>query len=275
MTPGWLLDILAAIMLAVAAVSAARLMAARPWRGGRSAALADIDVAHLLMAIAMAGMLAPGLQTLPDGAWEVAFGLMTAWFAYRVLRDARVSGFRALAGGHCAPHLIHAGSMLYMFLALTAPRAGGSGGMAGMSSTGSGSVGTLALPALAFVFTLLLAGYSVWDLDQLSGPGAGAHYSLAPTRVAPVAVLAGVTSGGTAGTSARIEPVIPETGPADFGPADFGPADFGPADSRPALARSGGGPADAQGRGVLAPWVAVSCRVAMGVTMAFMLVIMI
>jgi hypothetical protein len=34
-------------------------------------------------------------------------------------------------------------------------------------------MGTLALPALAFVFTLLLVGYSVWDLDQLSGPGPG------------------------------------------------------------------------------------------------------
>jgi hypothetical protein len=33
------------------------------------------------------------------------------------------------------------------------------------------------------------------------------------------------------------------------------------------------GPAD--GTGVLAPWVATACRIAMGVTMAFMLVIMI
>jgi hypothetical protein len=33
------------------------------------------------------------------------------------------------------------------------------------------------------------------------------------------------------------------------------------------------GPAD--GTGVLAPWVATSCRIAMGVTMALMLVLMI
>ena len=99
MIPSWILDIFAAIMLVVAAVSAARLVAARPWQHRtRPAALADIDVAHLLMAIAMAGTLAPGLRTLPDAAWEVIFGVMTAWFAYRVARDARVSGFRALAG---------------------------------------------------------------------------------------------------------------------------------------------------------------------------------
>ena len=35
MIPSWILDIFAAIMLVVAAVSAARLVAARPWRAGR------------------------------------------------------------------------------------------------------------------------------------------------------------------------------------------------------------------------------------------------
>jgi hypothetical protein len=205
-------------------------------------------------------MLATSLQTLPDGAWAVIFGLMTAFFARRVLRDARVSGLRALAGGHCAPHLIHSASMLYMFLALTGPMAGGPGGMAGMAGTGAGSAGSLEFPALAFVFTLLLIGYNVWDLDQLSGPGVGTHYRLAPARVAPVAVLAGVASGRAAGPPADAEPAITETGPADSGPGRV---------------RSGGGPGDGQGRGILAPRVAVSCRVAMGVTMAFMLVIMI
>ena len=113
MIPAWILDILAAIMLVVAAVSAVRLVAARPWRqGARRAALADVDVAHLLMAIAMAGTLAVSLRTLPNGAWEIIFAAMTAWFAYRVMRDAQVSGARALTGGHCAPHLTHAAAML-------------------------------------------------------------------------------------------------------------------------------------------------------------------
>ena len=128
MTPSWILDIFAGLMLVVAAVSVGRLGVAQPWRhGAHRAALADIDVAHLLMAIAMAGMLAASLQTLPNGAWEVIFGVLTVWFAYRVARDFRVSGGRALAGGHCGPHLIHAAAMLYMFLALTAPAAHGSG----------------------------------------------------------------------------------------------------------------------------------------------------
>ena len=73
MTPAWLLDIVAAVMLVVAALSAARLAAARPWQRG---AVTDTDVAHLLMSLAMAGMLTPALRTLPDAAWEVIFGLL-------------------------------------------------------------------------------------------------------------------------------------------------------------------------------------------------------
>jgi len=38
---------------------------------------------------------------------------MTAWFAVRVVLDARASGVRALAGGHCALHLVHSAAMLY------------------------------------------------------------------------------------------------------------------------------------------------------------------
>jgi uncharacterized protein DUF5134 len=259
MIPSWILDAFAAIMLVVAAASAARLVAARPWqRGTRTAALTDIDVAHLLMGIAMAGQLVSGLRTLPDGAWEVVFGVMTAWFAYRVARDLQVSGVRALAGGHCAPHLVHAGAMLYMFAAVSAPAAHGSGGMGGMSG-----MGTLGLPFLAFLFALTLVGYSIWDLDQLSGPGTSGHYSLAAARVAPPGpVLAGVRAMAGPGGAASVavaEPASPAVVIETAGEASVVPPASSPAD----------------GTGVLAPWVATGCRIAMGVTMAFMLLIMI
>ena len=105
-------------------MSAARLVVARPWQHG--SVIVDTDIAHLLMAIAMAGMLVSSLQTLPNTAWEVIFGVMIAWYAFRVVRDAQANGVRALAGGHCAPHLVHSGAMLYMFLAMTGS-SGGSG----------------------------------------------------------------------------------------------------------------------------------------------------
>jgi Domain of unknown function (DUF5134) len=275
MIPSWVLDVFATIMLVVAAVSTARLVAGRPWRRGeRPAALADIDVAHLLMGIAMAGTLVAGLRTLPDGAWELVFGVLTAWFGYRVARDARVSGVRALAGGHCAPHLVHAGAMLYMFAVVSAPAAHESGGMGGMSG-GVGGMGTLELPFLALLFALVLVGYCIWDLDQVSGPGTSGHYSLAVARVAPpgpvlagVGAAAGATVAGASGASAGLVSVA-VSGPANApmaAPPVAEPA--GIAQVPPAS-----GPAD--GTGVLAPWVATACRIAMGVTMAFMLVIMI
>src|ERR1700761_5076741 len=169
MTPSWILDIAAALMLGVAAVSAARLVAARPWQ--HVSVVLDADVAHLLMGIAMAGLFTSSRSTLPSAAWEVIFGLMTVWFAVRVILDSQANGVRALAGGHCAPHLVHSAAMLYMFLAINMPGAGMSGmsgsGMGGMSG-GSSSM-TLDHPTIAFIFAVILIGYTLWDLDRLSG----------------------------------------------------------------------------------------------------------
>ncbi len=269
MTPSWILDIFAAIMLAVAAVSATRLVAARPWQQGAQALLADTDISHLLMAIAMAGMLVASLQTLPNDAWAAVFAILTAWFAYRVTRDVQASGVRALAGGHCAPHLIHAAAMLYMFVAFTAPAAHSSGGMAGMAAGMSG-MGTLQLPFLAFVFALLLIGYSIWDLDQLSGPGASGHYSFAAVRMAPAtAVLVGA-AGGPGGAAVSASAAVSAAAVPAFAGGSGGST--AATDGQPVNAST---PAGHVGRGVLAPWVSTTCRIAMGATMAFMLLIMI
>jgi hypothetical protein len=266
--PAWILDIFAAVMLVVAAVSAARLVAARPWRRGRGAATADIDVAHLLMAIAMAGTLAASLRTLPNDAWDVIFAAATAWFAYHVARDARRVGIRALSGGHCAPHLVHSAAMLYMFVAVTAPAASAGSAMSGMAGSG---MQTLRLPIVAFLFALVLIGYTIWDLDQLSGPGASGHYSLA-ARIAPAGAVApalagaespaaafsGLTSAGSPTSAGSTVATVPPPAEADqTAPRDPYPVSSG------------------AGRLVLAPWVATSCRIAMGITMALMLIIMI
>jgi len=257
-TPAWVLDALAALMLVVAAVSAARVAMSAPWR--RDASVADTDVAHLLMAIAMAGMLAPGLGTLPGTAWEAVFALLAAWFAGRVARDARKNGRRALAGGHCAPHLVHSASMLYMSLAATEPavRTGGlPAGMGAMRAGAGPDAMTLSLPALAFVFAFILVGYAVWDLDQLSG-----------RRYATAADVSFAVAG----------PAV--AGPAVAGPAVAGAADAG---ACPARVQDADAADDRGGRGaprmggtagfLLSPAVTVGCRVAMGVTMAFMLLI--
>jgi hypothetical protein len=266
MTPTWLLDVVAGVMLAVAAVSAARLVAARPWRPG--SVIIDTDIAHLLMAIAMAGVLTSGLSTLPNAAWEVIFGVMIAWFAFRVARDARATGVRALTGGHCAPHLVHSAAMLYMFLGMTAS----AGAMAGMPGTSAGSSSMLMLsdPTLAFVFALVLIGYSVWDLDQLSGR----RYSFVSARIplagvrAGVPAMAGAESAGPAPLSwPNSSNAVTDAGPGS--PAADGQA----ADGRHTAAGEGRVAAGALGQFLLSPAVTVGCRVTMGVVMSFMLLI--
>jgi hypothetical protein len=291
--PASILDIFAAIMLVVATVSAARLLVARPWlrgRGAVGAVGADIDISHLLMAIAMAGTLAAGLRTLPNDAWDVIFAVLTAWFGYHVARDARRTGVRALSGAHCAPHLVHTAAMLYMFVAVTAPAASGGSGMSGMGGSGTQ---TLSLPILAFLFALILIGYGIWDLDQLSGPGASGHYSLAAARMVPasasgaaIPALAGADSPAAAfsGPTSAASPVSPASAVSAASTVATGSTVATastvatvtpPAEADRATSRDPDPvPGDA-GHPLLAPWVATSCRIAMGITMALMLIIMI
>jgi hypothetical protein len=163
MTPAWLLDIFAALILAVAVASAARLAVAGPWR--RDMGAREIDIAHLLMGIAMAGMLTPSLSVLPDGAWDIIIGALTAWFVFRPAGDFRRRSVRVRVFVRRAPLLLHLSAMLYMLLALPALTAAGSG----MGGMGGPSGSPLHYPTLAFVFAVLLVGSTVWDVDRLSG----------------------------------------------------------------------------------------------------------
>ena len=171
-TPAWILEIFAAVTLLVAEVSAGQLVIARAWtrRGGTDA---DIAVSHLLAGIAMAGILVPGLSTLPNAVWEVVFAVMTVWFVWCLWRESQGRGAAAVADGRCAPHLVHSAAMLYVFAALAGPSVAGSGmsmsgtgGMSGMAGGSSGGMPTLHAPTLALIFALLLIAFTVHDLDR-------------------------------------------------------------------------------------------------------------
>jgi hypothetical protein len=223
------------------------------------------------MAIAMAGVLTSGLSTLPNGAWEVIFVVMIVWFASRVARDASANGLRALAGGHCAPHLVHSGAMLYMFLGMTS----GAGAMAGMPGMTAGSPSMLALrdPTLAFVFAAVLIGYSVWDLDQLSGR----RYSLTSAPVAQAGARAGVPAMAAAGSAGSAAFSGPDRSGGVSDPMTDIAAEPGSADGRAATRDAGtfgernvaGG---RLGQFLLSPAVTIGCRVTMGDVMTFLLV---
>jgi uncharacterized protein DUF5134 len=254
--PGWILGIFAAIMLMVAAVSAARLLAARPWRG--AGAHADVDASHLLMGIAMAGLLTASLRTLPDGVWEMIFGALTGWFAWRVYQEARGSRASVPASDHHVPDLVNGVAMFFMYLALAASPAASSPGTA---------MQTLRQPTLALVFALLLVGCAVRDLDLLSGPAAGGRYTLTGTGIA---AAGSVLAAASALASAPAAPSAAAEGGQATAPRP------GPAEPE-AATRASGDAADG-GSGVsrnlaLAPGLGTGCRIAIGVTIAFMLII--
>jgi hypothetical protein len=158
------------------------------------------------MGIAIAGILVPGLSTLPSAAWEVVFAVMTAWFAWCLWRESRGRGAAAVASGHYAPHLVYSAAMLYMFAALAGPSAEGSGmsmsgtgGMSGMAGGSSGGMPALHAPTLALIFALLLIAFTVHDLDRQAGVDGYFHVvgrrsvpggsALAVAAAGPVALL--------------------------------------------------------------------------------------
>jgi hypothetical protein len=288
--PAWLLDIFAAVMLVVAAVSAARLAIA--WRAGRrSDPDADIDVSHLLMGLAMAGTLTASLSTLPSGGWEVIFGALTAWFAYRVAREYRGRGLRALVSEHHAPHLLHSAAMLYMFLALRtgAPGHSTSSAMPGMSAAG------LRLPTLALLFAFLLCAYVVADLDRVPPPPALARLHLATSAPTPSMALAGASASAMALAGAPASAILttpagasappaPASPPATQAPTSLATTSAPPTAKLPAASPAAAttpaspdppAPVAPALAGLLSPGVARGARIAMGITMAFMLIIMI
>jgi hypothetical protein len=177
MTSVWLLDVLAVLMLVVATVSAIHLttawwpghglsVAGPGWSGPspRGSVGADTDIAHLLMGVAMGGMLTSSVKTLPPHAWEAIFGLLTAWFAWHLLGDTKLNGLRSLLSGRRAAHLIYSAAMVYMLAPLTT-RDG-----LDMTAICGGMAPSPKHPALALAFVLALICYSLGDLiGRLSG----------------------------------------------------------------------------------------------------------
>ena len=115
--PGWLSGIFAALMLTVATYCAGRLVAARAWR--RPTEL-DTDGAHVVMGVAMAGMLVSGLRALPSSLWEGVFAAGAAWFGYHALRARRGASGSPWRCLRPAPHMVECVAMLYVLLAARA-----------------------------------------------------------------------------------------------------------------------------------------------------------
>ncbi len=233
--PGWLNDIFAALMIAVAAYSAGRLVAARMWTRPTHR---DVEVAHILMGTAMAGMLVSDLNPLPVGAWEIVFSVLAGWFVWRCYQFVtdRSTGFTYDQNVHRLSrrliHLVMSLAMLYMYLAAV-PSTTASGGSMAMGVATGGTTNFVFLP-LTFIVSLFAS--AIWELDRIG------HWSASRTAQGQSAPVFASVGGGL--------PTVAETSD----PADDGVSTL----STPWLA----------------PRLEGACHIAMCVTMGYMLVLM-
>lgn len=134
------------------------------------------------------------------------------------------------------PHLIESVAMLYMLLPVHGPLP--THGRAGMAAAGMGpSTGPAgSLPVLAVLLAMFMLGYIVWTTDRLT--------SLARARTATE------------------------------GPGRPGGGAPGAAGAAPVTRAAGTGRGDQPGRPALAPGLAACGRLAMSITMGYMLMVM-
>ena len=245
--PSWLADFLAAVMIATAAYCFSRLVAA--WRWQRRTDY-DVDGVHILMGVAMAGMLVPRLNPFWDSGWEVIFGAAVAWFGWQTIRGYRgelAVGRRWVA--HHLQHVVACAAMLYMFLAVAPGRTASAG--SGMSM-GAGSSTTF--PTLALLLTLALVGFVIWNADRF-------------TSLAPVAALRAMT----VPVGAMVAPALAASAAAGAGTE----APAGGTSTQVAMAPGEpGAPRSAQHRPPISPRLAAACEIVMGLTMGYMLITM-
>ena len=122
--PSWLAGTFAAVMILIAAYSAARLIFAR--RRGR-ATETDADALHVVMGIAMAGMLVSRLNVLPASVWAAVFAIAATWFGWHTIRRRSSGALRASQCRYPLPHLIECTAMVYMLLPAAGPGPGTQG----------------------------------------------------------------------------------------------------------------------------------------------------
>jgi hypothetical protein len=144
-------------MLLIAACSAARLAIGGLRHRGTEP---DADALHVLMGIAMAGMLEPRLDVVPGSVCRAVFAAAAAWFAWRAIR-ARSQGRPAgQPHAHPAPLAVECAAMIYMLMPASHGPGTGMPGMSGPASAGN--------PALALVLAIFMLGYILWTTDRLA-----------------------------------------------------------------------------------------------------------
>lgn len=245
--PAWLPDSFAGLMIAVSIYCSVVLLTSR--RLARRINL-DINIAHVTMGVAMAGMLVPTLTTLPTGLWEAVFAGMGTWFLWKSVRFvARRVGTDAQRDlhhvSHYLTHLVMSGGMLYMYLAAPAAAPAAFGSMA-MGAPAGATANFVGLPLL---FVIVLSVSAVWHIDTLS---------VMSSTKEPVLLRARATRD-------RMSRVMPP------GRSEQATIESGMSSSAVGVVLE---PTAVDDRSFMAPRLEMACHVAMCITMGYMLILM-
>jgi hypothetical protein len=196
----------------------------------------DADALHAVMGVAMAGMLVPWLHLAPDSLWVAVFGIGAVWFGWHALPARGPASPRLSRCRYPAPHLVECAAMIYMLLPGQRPPGGPGMAMPGMGAASGSQQG---FPALAVILALFMLGYIVWTTDRL--------------------------------TSRTAQPTTTTAGPGSTRDHRLLTAAAG---SRANDAASTLGPDDQAGTPALAPRLAACTKIAMSLTMGYMLLLM-
>jgi len=150
-TPVGLYYLFGALMLAVAAYSITVLVTSV---FDHRAIGRDVEVSHVAMGLAMAGMFVPAWLFGPKALWEVTFGALLVWFIVRSVQSVHAWGLHV-------PHTaVHAVMSLAMLLMYRFPAGAVSHAMSMSASAGGARID----PGLTFLLAFILFGSAVFTI---------------------------------------------------------------------------------------------------------------
>jgi hypothetical protein len=155
-TPSWLYYLFGGLMLAVAAYCSTLLILGaitnRP--AGR-----DVEISHLFMGVAMAGMFVGEWSFGRSAVWEIIFSLLMIWFLVASVQSVQRYGL------HLPHALIHALMNFSMLLMYWFPMGASLSGSMSMSmSVSPASTSGKLDPGLAFVLAFILCASAIFTL---------------------------------------------------------------------------------------------------------------
>jgi len=232
-------------MITVSIYCSVRLLASRRLRRQINV---DVNVAHVTMGVAMAGMLVPALTTLPTELWEAIFVGLAGWFSWQSVRF--IARHLGQGGGHDLHHVSHylthlvmSCAMLYMYLAAPTGGAANAGGMSMGAATGA----TANFVGLPLFFLIVLSVSAVWHIDSLS-------VSSSPEPAVLGVAGASESMQGGGGSNVQGQTMLADA----LSPSVTETPDGSAFDDRP----------------FMAPRLEMACHIAMCVTMGYMLILM-